>query len=371
MDSSNIMFRSVPKKGNFSLGQQKSSKEAGLTGSLKDFGLTDLLQILGQQQKTGVLNLQEEKKGVVQVRFEKGMIVGVAFPSETDENTSLEKRLIQGKLLSADKWKQAYKQHKEELISVEQALIKGGMIRQEDLTAVIRLLTFDTIYNLFKWKGGNFWFEAKEVYYDPSLGEPLNAEYLLLDVLRMVDEWPLLAKRIPTFAVIMQKVDPLATLEKLIGTPWEKNRSFQMEVIYNLVNGLHTIQEIIDLSFGGEFDTCKNLITMMEAGLIEPVPISVGVEKKKGIRITQHLLNVGGTLLIFILGAFLIFQLAATRGESFPFSQKERKVWEMSQTYFRKIEKEKLANAREVFFLEMNRYPANPQELLEKGLLPR
>jgi hypothetical protein len=33
----------------------------GLTGSLKEFGLTDLFQVLGQQQKTGVLNLQGDE----------------------------------------------------------------------------------------------------------------------------------------------------------------------------------------------------------------------------------------------------------------------------------------------------------------------
>jgi hypothetical protein len=43
----------------------------------------------------------------------------------------------------------------------------------------------------------------------------------------------------------------------------------------------------------------------------------------------------------------------------------------MAQDYLRKIEKEKMANAREVFFLEMNRYPANPAEMVKKGLLPR
>jgi len=352
------------------LGRRKNTKDTGLTGSLKDFGLTDLFQILGQQQKTGILNLQENKKGTVQVQFDKGMIVGVAFPSETDEETSLGRKLIQGRLLSPDKWKRAYQQHKEELISIERILIKSEMIRTEDLTAVMRLLTYETIYNLFKWQGGTFRFDAREVYYDSNLVEPLHAEYLLLDVLRMVDEWPLLAKRIPTFAMVMQKVDPLVTLEALNGTPWEKRRSFQMELIYDLVNGLHTVKEIIDLSFVGEFDTCKNLIELMDAGLIEPVPISAEVKKKRGIQVAQHLVDAGVYLMVFILGFLLIFQLAATRREGFPFSQNERKVLGMAQDYLRKIEREKIANAREVFFLEMNRYPVNPAEMVKTGLLP-
>ena len=351
------------------MGQPKRGKDAALTGSLKDFGLTDLFQLLGQQQKTGVLTLQEKKGRIVQVRFDRGMIVGTVLPSEKEEENSLGKKLIKGKLLSPDKWEKAFQLHKEELITIESALLKSEVIRKEDLTAALRLHTFEIIYNLFKWNEGTFWFEAKEVYYDSGLLEPLNAEYLLLDVLRMVDEWPLLAKRIPTFALVMQKVDPLATLEALTGTSWEKSRSFQMEVIYDLVNGLHTVQEIIELSFVGEFDTSKNLIQMMDAGLIEPVPIQRKGAGKRRIQIGQHLLDAGVYLLVFILGFIFIFQFVATRREKFPFNQNERKAWAVTQDYLRKIEGERMLNAREIFFLDLNRYPANSEEMAKQRLL--
>ena len=348
--------------------QSKRRKGAGLTGSLKDFGLTDLFQLLGQQQKTGVLNLQEKKGRIVQVRFDKGMIVGVVLPSEKEEENSFGKRLIQGKLLSPEKWKKAFQLHKEELLSIESALLKSEVIRKEDLSAALRLHTFETIYNLFKWQEGTFWFEAREGNYDSTLLEPLNPEYLLLDLLRMVDEWPFLAKRLPTFGWVMQKVNPLATLEVLTGSVWEKNRSFQMEAIYDLVNGLHTVQDIIELSFVGEFDTCKNLIQLMDAGLIEPVPMQTKGGKGRKIRIGQHLLDGGIYLLVLILGFLLMVQFAANRRENFPFNPMERKAWAVTQEYFRKIEGEQMVNAREIFFLEMNRYPANADELVKNKL---
>jgi len=346
-------------------------KEAGLSGSLKDFGLTDLFQILGQQQKTGVLNLQEDKKGVVQILFDKGVIVGTAFPSETEEETSLGKRLIRGGLISPEDWEKVYAQHKDELISVERVLLKKEMVRNEDLKAVLRLLTFETIYGLFKWKGGAFWFETREVYYDPTIVEPLNAEYLLLDVLRMVDEWPMLAERLPNFEIVLQKVNPLATLDVLAGTPWEKKRTFQMEVIFELVNGIRTVREVIDLSFVGEFDTCKNLIELMEAGLLEPVALSIPRERKERIEVTRFLLRAGAYILVIGLGALLTFQLVTIRGKNFPLSPSEQRVWLIMQDYLSHVKKEKMANAQEVFFLEENRYPANPGEMVKKGLLPR
>ncbi len=349
--------------------QSKRRRGAGLSGSLKDFGLTDLFQLLGQQQKTGLLNLQEKKGRIVQVRFDKGMIVGVVLPLEKEEENTFGKRLIQGKLLSPEKWKKAFQLHKEELLSIESALLKSEVIRKEDLSAALRLHIFETIYSLFKWQEGTFWFEARESHYDSNLLEPFNTEYLLLDLVRMVDEWPLLAKRLPTFGWIMQKVNPLATLEVLTGSVWEKNRSFQMEAIYDLVNGLRTIQEIIELSFVGEFDTCKNLIHLMDAGLVEPLPIQAKGGKGKKIHIGQHLLDGGIYLLVLILGFLFIFQFAADRKANFPFSPVERRAWVVTREYFCKIEGEQMKNAQEIFFLERNHYPNRADELAKGKLL--
>lgn len=332
--------------------------------------MIDIFQLLGQQQKTGVLNLQDGKKEV-QVLFDKGMIVGTALPPETADESPLAKRLIRGGLLSQENWKKAYNRCKEELTSMEQVLLSNGMVIKEDLVAVKKLLTLETIYGLFKWKGGTFRFETKDVTYDPEFVEPMAAEYLLLDVLRMVDEWPMLAKRIPNFEIVLQKVNSLNTLDVLTGTPWEKNRTFQMEVLYGLINGQRTIQEIMDLTFLGEFDTCKNLILLMDAGVIKPTSVNTSIEKLKNPQVYRYFRDAGAYLLLGFLAFFLIFQVAVNRWADFPFSQEERELWISLRDPLRKIELVRTMNAREVFFLEENRYPNNPAEMLNKGLLTR
>lgn len=335
--------------------------------------MTDIFPLLGQQQKTGVLTLQEDKeaKKVVQILFDKGMIVGTAFPSEPAEEPTLGKILIRGGLLSPEKWKKAYDQHIEQLISVENALLNTGVVVKEDLVAVLRLLTFETIYDLFKWKGGIFRFETKQIAYDPSFVEPIPSEYLLLDVLRMVDEWPMLAERISTFDMVLQKSNPMATLDDLAGTPWEKKRTVQMEVLYDLVDGRRTIREIIDLSFIGEFDACKNLVIMMDAGLIELSSIGASIEKGKKSKASGRLRDASAYFLVGVLAFFLVFQLSITRWADFPISQEEREKLQPIQASLRRVEKLRSMNAREVFFLEENRYPMNPSEMVRKGLLPR
>ena len=349
---------------------------------MNDFGLTDLFQVLGQQQKTGVLNLEGEKKAV-QVLFDKGMIVGTAFPSESAEESPLGKRLIRGGLVSQENWKKAVQLGKEKRESLARTLVEQGWVSREDLSAGLRLLTVDTIYSLFKWKSGSFQFEAEKVSYDPEFMEPLNSEFLLLDVLRMVDEWPMIAERIPSFDLVLQRTHPLATLDALAGTPWEKNRTFQMEAIYGLIDGQRTIREIIELSFLEEFETCKNILVLMDAGLVERGTLAPEKNQKQfrfpsfhlpslrivgKIHLGKILLNVCAFFLVAIFGLFLFSRLIADRGDYLPFQTKERQKWIAFRSAVQPVEEKKIANARNVFFIEENRYPQNLDEMVRKGL---
>ena len=300
------------------------------------------------------------------------MIVGVSFPGEPEDQNALGRRLTRGGLISAENWGKAYQQHKDNLVGLEKVLVGSGLVTKEDLSAALRLLTVDTIYSLFKWKGGNFRFETRPVTYDPEFVEPMNSEFLLLDVLRMVDEWPMIAERLPSFEMVLQKVNPMATLDILAGTPWEKNRTFQMEVIYDLIDGQRSIKEVIELSFVEEFETCKYLILMMDAGLLESA--SVGVKKERGggrkIEIAKHLADAGAYLLVGIFALLLFLQFTTVRLPNFPFSHGEWQGWHAFQDSLRKVYSLKVNNAREVFLLEENRYPQDPAEMANRGLLP-
>ena len=54
-----------------------------LAGTLKDFGIADILQLIGQQQKTGVLHLRS-KDQEVKVGFKDGAIVSAESATEEE-----------------------------------------------------------------------------------------------------------------------------------------------------------------------------------------------------------------------------------------------------------------------------------------------
>ncbi|HSR10407.1 MAG TPA: DUF4388 domain-containing protein, partial [Thermodesulfobacteriota bacterium] len=287
-------------------------------------------------------------------------IVGVVFPSESGENTALGRKLVRGGLISEENWRKAFRQHTEGLQGIEKILVSNGLVSKEDMTAALRLLTFDAIYGLFKWKGGSFRFEAMPVSYDQEFVEPLASEYLLLDVLRMVDEWPMIAERFPSFDLVLQKTNALASLEVLNGTQWEKSRTFQMEVIYDLLDGQRSIKEIIEQSFVEEFETCKCLMTLMDAGLVEAAASEKGKSKKEkrggeGLRFSKYLPQAGALILVGAVAAVLLIQFVATRGSSFPFHPREKQGWSILQESRKKVEERSAKSAQEILLLDEKR----------------
>ena len=49
-----------------------------LSGSLRDFGIADVFQLIGQQRKTGVLEFTSDAGDGVQLRFDRGNVVSAA-----------------------------------------------------------------------------------------------------------------------------------------------------------------------------------------------------------------------------------------------------------------------------------------------------
>jgi hypothetical protein len=68
-----------------------------LEGTIKDFGLPDIFQLIGLQRKTGILTLNNEKETVT-VAFENGMVVTADADSKRLEDRLGNVLVKQGKL---------------------------------------------------------------------------------------------------------------------------------------------------------------------------------------------------------------------------------------------------------------------------------
>lgn len=260
-----------------------------LEGTLRDFSLADIFQLIGLQRKTGVLTLRG-KDDTVTVTFLDGKVVGADSLNRRLENR-LGTVLIKTGTLSQDQLGRALEIQKETLQRLGFILTHYGIISADSLKQAIQLQILQIVYRLFRWKDGDYHFSQETtIEYDRDNVVPITAESILMEGARMIDEWPIIEKRIRSYDMIFRK--KLTDQEIVVvgaedadeidfdGTRAPKKKragadkiriSEEEKQIYDLVDGLTTVGDIVEMSKLSEFDTNKALYELLTRDLIEEV----------------------------------------------------------------------------------------------------
>ncbi len=261
-----------------------------LEGTLRDFSLADIFQLIGLQRKTGVLTLRG-KDDTVTVTFLDGKVVGADSLNRRLENR-LGTVLMKTGLLSQDQLNRALDIQKETLQRLGFVLTHYGIISQESLRDAIQLQMMQIVYRLFRWKDGDYHFSQETtIEYDRDNVVPITAESILMEGARMIDEWPIIEKRVRSYDMVFRKkltdqeivvvgageadeidFDSDTSRRRRGGGLSEKIRISQEErSIYDLVDGTMTVSDIVEVSRLSEFDTNKALYELLTRDLIEEV----------------------------------------------------------------------------------------------------
>ena len=66
-------------------------------------------------------------------------------------------------------------------------------------------MTRDAIFDVLRWQSGTFDFHAQPIEHDRDPAELLGAEQILMDGLRMVDEWQSFAQLVPSEETVFER----------------------------------------------------------------------------------------------------------------------------------------------------------------------
>jgi hypothetical protein len=239
-----------------------------LKGTLKDFGIAEILQLIGQQMKSGLLHL-ESRDEEVHIALSEGSVVRAEAVGRK-ANERLGAMLVRAEIISQPELDEALNVQRRSLRRLGDILVERGTVSREDLREITRLQTSETIYRLFHWKSGTYEFEAGGVEWDKETASPLRAESVLMEGFRRVDEWPIVRKRIPSLLATFDRKKPLP--EHAEGSDDEAGEFASLGVnerrIYLLATPGRTVEKIVDLSRLGEFETCKALSNLVNRGYL-------------------------------------------------------------------------------------------------------
>ncbi|HEV2852820.1 MAG TPA: DUF4388 domain-containing protein [Thermoanaerobaculia bacterium] len=148
-------------------------------GTLDLFKLPEILQLISQQKKTGILTVQGQQD-IVAISFLKGRIVAADALNQTLEE-GLSQILHKEGLVSAPDLARAVSEHQSAGGRLIDLLVDRRYIERSRLLEALRLQTWRLLEQLLRWTEGDFkFYSGDEVSYEEGF-DPISVEELLIN----------------------------------------------------------------------------------------------------------------------------------------------------------------------------------------------
>ncbi|HVO29401.1 MAG TPA: DUF4388 domain-containing protein, partial [bacterium] len=324
--------------------------------------------------------------------------------------------LVRAGLIRQDQLDAALGVQQKTLKKLGDLLIADGAISKEELKNFLSLQTRETINRLFRWKMGEYEFIPQAVKYDVDVATPMSPEHVLMDGFRMMDEWPAVLKKIRALESIIGIPKGMETQVVTRGRPKPGEEEEEPDddddgdddidaafaafdddapkkpkasdakkkikltgaesVVWALIDSKRTVQDIVDRSLLGEFDTCNAIAGLMDKGVAQVVGRRTNeddgripvVERPRGERM-QLFFGILGAAAVLVVSVAAVLVLGLGRRAALTPSASGIPD---SGTAWDAISRDRALRATEagdLFFLRHGRWPKDLDELSASGLL--
>ncbi len=241
-----------------------------LSGNIKTFPLTDLLQWFSLSRKSGVLTITASHY-FVKVLVKNGVLTGVLT---NDPQRRIGQFLLSRGYINEEKLMKALN-HQEEAAGghlLGEILCREGDIDREKMENAIRERTEEIIYDLFLLDEGTFHFEDPSAIPTGSIELNLVMDFLVMEGIRRKDEWTRYREIIPTSSMRFMAV-PGRTPRP------DKVDDFARETLLMLQDGPQLVSDIIMATRRSPFDVYAALFSLYDEQCIEKVVEPLAVDE--------------------------------------------------------------------------------------------
>ncbi len=324
-----------------------------LKGSLREFRVPDILQLIASQQKTGVLTI-EHFNDRISIGFRNGFI-SAAIKNRNHELEKIDTYLIASGKLTPEQYQKIIEEHKTTGININELLIKEKILTENDVKDVIQFKIQEIIDECMQWEEGMYNFQPNiAIYTNSKIKISMNTQGIILESLRRIDEWPKISLEFPDSRIVVKRIKDNID---------ENEMGPEELIVYKLIDNNKSIFELIQSSGLGKFRTYSALYNLLHMGVIDKLPKIK--HKKKSMS-----LNVNPTTIknfLIAIGLILTVLLIDTGIRYFTSFLKTKTFYNSHSTY--EYRKAKLDNALKIYFIENEKYPETLKELQKNNLV--
>jgi hypothetical protein len=233
-----------------------------LRGNLRDFTITQLLNLINLASKTGTLIVDGPSESA-EISFREGKL---AYAKIGQEDNGLAMILHRASKLSSNQY-QLILQRSAKMSDKELGLlmINAGYITQDDILLNLQQYFTDIIRRLFTWVEGFFRFENDMLPPEDRINIRLDLENLIIEGSRQLREWEQLQDEIPSLDMALKFTDrPGANLRNV-------NLSVEEWRVVSYINPKNTIKQIASTTKMNELEIRRIVYGLLQAGLVELV----------------------------------------------------------------------------------------------------
>ncbi len=235
-----------------------------LKGNLKDFSITQLLNLINLAKKSGIL-VVEGPGEKAWMAFREGKLAYAELGAEDADLPSILKR-------SQHITQSQYRVLRERAASMKDkelglVLINAGYVSQEDILGSIQQYFASIVRRLFTWVEGFFHFKTNEPAPEDKILVRMDLENLVVEGSRQLREWEQLHEEIPSLDVALKFTDrPGSNLRKL-------NLSVEEWRVISYVNPNNSIRQIARTTKMNELEIRKVVYGLIQAGIVQLVRV--------------------------------------------------------------------------------------------------
>jgi hypothetical protein len=246
-------------------------------GTLREFKVPDILQLLSLQKKTGILTFNS-LEGFITLIFEDGCIVGIdAFPKKLEMRVG--NVCVKQEIISEEMLQRALAIQKRTNQKVGEILIGMGLIDEKIIPEMLKIQAVQIVLSLFNWKKGEYNFKVLDhINKDLRSLTPIAVDNLIMEGVQMLDEWPLIKKVIPNEDIVFEPVF-LGSKKIELVSEYDDDRSskdgntvYLSEIELNLlkyINGKNKVKDLVELGLFTEYKIYKKLFNLFNKGLMK------------------------------------------------------------------------------------------------------
>jgi hypothetical protein len=233
-----------------------------LKGNLRDFSVTQLLNLVNVAHKTGTLIVERSQEQVF-VSFREGKL---AFARDGMDAASLTMVLYHAKKLNAAQVR-AINERSGGMSDKELGLllINANYITQQEILSSVQAYYLGMVNRLFTWSEGLFRFENELLPPNDKITVRISLENLIIDGTRKMREWEQLQGEIPSLEMGLKFSErPGVNLRNL-------NLSVEEWKVISFVNPKNTIHQIAKATNKNDLEIRRIVYSFIQAGLVEMV----------------------------------------------------------------------------------------------------